>query len=261
MKKLLISLKQVKPREILVFFLGTILIVGLVISQRIRKEPNFSNLQAEKGLASANIDATEVYENLICPCCGKSIAECKCGMAAERRAFVDGLAAAGKNEKGIYKEVFKKYGEEILANEVQAAEIKDELIAEAPANRPIISFEPENVDLGDVSMAKGEVETIYKLKNIGQSNLEISGMETSCMCTTAILRKGEEESPVFGMHDNPTDWSVTLKPGQEADLVVIFDPTAHGPEGTGAVTRTVTVFSNDPIDSFKKIQLEANVVK
>lgn len=245
---------------ILAFFLGAILIASLVFGQGMKKEPTSSNPQAENGLVSSNIDASEIYKNLICSCCGKSIADCSCGMAAERRAFVDGLVAAGKDERGVYKEAFKKYGEEILANEVQAAEIKEELIAEAPANRPIIFLEPENVDLGDVSMAKGEVETVYKVKNSGQSDLKISGMETSCMCTTAILRKGGERSPVFGMHDNPTNWSTTLGPDEEADLVVIFDPTAHGPEGTGAVTRTVTIFSSDPIDSFKKVQLEASVV-
>lgn len=255
------SLRQANFRAILIFALGMVLAVGFVLAQIARKEPVSSGSQVKNEPTLAAVDAQSIYQNLICSCCGKTIAECNCGMATERRGFVDGLVAAGKDEKGIYKEVFKKYGEEIIASETLAVEIKEELITEAPKDRPIILVEPESTDLGDVSMAKGNVQTTFKVKNQGGSNLELTGMETSCMCTTAFLRKEEEKSPVFGMHDNPTDWSTTLEPGQEADLVVIFDPVAHGPEGTGAVTRTVTVFSDDPIDSFKKVQLEANVVR
>lgn len=213
------------------------------------------------GTATSVVSAEEIYKNLICACCGKTIAECTCGMAKERRAFVDGLVTANKSERDIYKEVFKKYGEEILVNRALAAEIKEELIAEAPEDRPIISIEPESIDLGKVSMAQGEVKTIFKVKNIGQTDLKLSGMETSCMCTTVILRKDGRESPIFGMHDNPTDWSETLAPGEEAELTATFDPAYHGPEGTGAVTRTITVFSDDPIDFSKKVQFDATVTK
>lgn len=218
-----------------------------------------SQIEGQAQLATAN--TAKIYKDLICPCCGKSIADCDCGMAAERRDFVDEQAAKGLDERGIFKQAIKKYGAEILFDQALAAEVKEELISEAPEDRPIISIAPESVDLGELSMVKGAVETIFRVKNVGKRELEISGMETSCMCTTALLRIDGQESPVFGMHDNPTDWSVTLEPGGEADLVVTFDPAFHGPEGTGAVMRTISIKSSDLIDSSKKVQFEAVVVE
>lgn len=209
----------------------------------------------------ASVDSVKMHGDFVCACCGKSIAECKCGMAEERRAAVDALVARGLSKREVYKEMVKKYTEEILFNTALAAEIKQELADEAPAVRSIISVEPKSVEAGVVSMAKGEVEAVYKVRNAGKAVLEIFGLETSCMCTTAWLRNKKEKSPVFGMHDNPTGWSMELGVGEEAELVVKFDPNAHGPEAVGPVTRTITIFSDDMIDAAKKVQFEAEVVK
>ena len=75
------------------------------------------------------------------------------------------------------------------------------------------------------------------------------------------LKINGKESPVFGMSNNPTNWSETLSPGEEAELIAIFDPTHHGPEGTGLITRTISIKSNDTIDALKEVQFEADVVK
>lgn len=210
---------------------------------------------------SARVSPTDMYKDFVCSCCGKSIGECTCGMAGERRAKVNALAAQGLSKREIYKEMVREYAEGILFDAALAAEIKKELIAEAPADRPIVSVEPQSFDAGEVSMAKGEATATYTVSNVGKTTLEISGLETSCMCTTAVLKQGREESPVFGMHDNPTDWSTSVKPGERAQLIVTFDPNAHGPEATGPVTRDITIFSNDEIDSAKKVRFEADVVK
>lgn len=253
------------------FWMFSTLILALVFITSRFFDINFSitpkskssspNPQVKGQTQSSNINTAKIYKNLICSCCGKSIADCTCGMAKERKAFVDEQAAKDLDEKGIYKEAIKKYGQEILFDQALAAEIKEELISEAPEDRPIISITPESIDLDEVSIAKGKVETVFKVKNIGQSDLEIFGMETSCGCTTAILKVNGQQSPVFGMSGNPTDWSVILKPDQEAELVVVFDPGHHGPEGTGPATRSISVKSNDPIDSFKKVQFEVDVIK
>lgn len=233
--------------------------INFSITPKWKKKPQ--NSQAEDQAQSLDFKAYKNYKKLVCSCCGKSIADCSCGMAKERKAFIDERVAQGLDERDILKEAVKKYGKEILFDQALAAELKNELVAEAPEDRPIILIEPESIDLGEVSMAKGNVETVFKVKNIGKSDLKILGMETSCGCTTAVLKVDGKKSPVFGMSDNPTGWSETLKPGQEAELVAVFDPAHHGPEGTGPATRTISVRSNDPIDSFKKIQFEVDVIK
>lgn len=258
-------LKRLNFWKISTFVLGVILVISwlsdshfLSISTR---QSGLQGSQVRDESRAATIKSSEIYKNLACGCCGKSIADCNCGMAKERRVFVDEQAAKGFDERGVYKEAIKKYGEEILFDKVLAAEIRKEVIAEAPKDRPIIHIEPESIDLGETSMAKGNTEAVFKVKNSGQTDLVISGMETSCGCTTVVLKIGNKESPVFGMSNNPTDWSGTLGSRQEAELLVVFDPAHHGPEGVGTVTRTVSISSNDPIDSFKKVQIEAEVIQ
>ena len=215
----------------------------------------------ESPILIAHVNADEMHEEFECACCGKNIGDCSCGMATGIKTYLQGLAAGGLDKKNIYKEMVKKYTVDILFNEALAAEIKGELIAEAPADRPILELAPASIDVGKISMAKGEVERVYRIKNAGLTDLIITGIESSCMCTSAILRNNGQDSPVFGMHDNPTDWSTTIAPGSEAELVVIFDPNAHGPDAVGVITRTVSVHSNDVIDAAKKVRFEGEVVK
>ena len=99
----------------------------------------------EEPVMLAYVDAASMYGEFVCSCCGENIGECDCGMAAERRAYVESLAAAGLSKREIYKEMVKKYMADILFDEVLAAEIKEELVAEAPADRPILEVEPSVV--------------------------------------------------------------------------------------------------------------------
>lgn len=259
-----IRLKKLNPWMISTFLLGLVLVASFFFKVSLpiisKESPNLGTHSKDQAQA-VSVDPAEIHKKIICSCCGKSIADCTCGMAKERRDFVNGLVAKGQEERGVLKEIVKKYGQDVLFDQAYAAEIKEELVAEAPQDRAIILIEPENIDLGQVSIVKGEVEASFKIKNVGQSDLVISGLETSCGCTTAFLTVDGQNSPVFGMSDNPTDWSATLNPDQEAELVAIFDPAHHGPEGVGMVTRTVSIKSSDLIDSFKKIQLEAEVVE
>lgn len=104
-------------------------------------------------------------------------------------------------------------------------------------------------DFGDVSMAQGLARSTFKITNDGTADLKISNIATSCMCTKAVLEVDGQKSPEFGMPGhggaNPAFWSAEIKPGQTANLEVIFDPNAHGPDATGPVTRAITFSSND----------------
>lgn len=100
-------------------------------------------------------------------------------------------------------------------------------------------------DFGPVSMAKGKVSHAYKIVNPSAEPATISKIYTSCMCTVASLttQDGQKFGP-FGMpgHGGPSGKiSTALESGQEAELEVVFDPTAHGPAGVGAIDRTVYV--------------------
>lgn len=128
---------------------------------------------------------------------------------------------------------------------------------------PKLVVDETRYDFGKVSMADGPVSHSFIITNEGNGDLKISHIQSSCMCTTAVLKNGEETSPKFGMHNNPMFWSTKLAPGNSATLEVTFDPLAHGPEATGPVTRTVTMYTNDGgKENIEKIfTITADVVK
>lgn len=134
---------------------------------------------------------------------------------------------------------------------------------DATAGVPRLKLSETNYDFGVVAMSQGIVSHTFKIKNEGQGDLRLSGISTSCMCTTAVLKVGEETSPVFGLHNNPLVWSKKIVPGATADLIVSFDPNAHGPEATGPITRTVSFYSNNGGEEQAKtvILFTADVVK
>jgi hypothetical protein len=126
---------------------------------------------------------------------------------------------------------------------------------------PKIEIVQKEYDAGTVSMADGVVKHIYEIKNTGDGNLKISRIWTSCMCTTAVLRVGDKESPKFGMHDNPAFWSQTIAPEQAGFLEVEFDPAFHGPQGVGLAVRAVYLSTNDPENKKAEVKLLANVIR
>ena len=86
---------------------------------------------------------------------------------------------------------------------------------------------------------KPPVEQTFPIQNRGNQPLLITGVVTSCGCTTADLT------------------SSVIPGGQRADLRVIFDPDFH--DTSGPVTRIVWVSTNDPDMPVVELRLDANV--
>lgn len=126
---------------------------------------------------------------------------------------------------------------------------------------PKIEISPKEYDAGTISMAEGLLRHTFEIKNIGEGDLKIDRLWTSCMCTTAILKIGDKTSPKFGMHDNPAFWSEKIAPGETGLLEVTFDPAFHGPGGTGRAIRAVYLSTNDPKNQKAELRLIANVVQ
>ncbi len=130
-------------------------------------------------------------------------------------------------------------------------------IASGIGKAPKMELSATEYDFGTVSQAAGTVSEKISLKNAGTSDLIISKMISSCMCTTAVLVLANgTRSPVFGMHDTPTGWQGRVAPGSTAEIEIKYDPNVHR-ELRGWVTRTVTVYSNDPFFPTKEIKITA----
>jgi hypothetical protein len=215
------------------------------------------------GVVPASID--EIYPLFMCPCCGQPLDPNNicCGLAQERIAYISALSDAGISNEEIVLTTVKKYGIDLLINESMKEEVRGELAKRAPEDRPKIVIEPILYNFGDVSVSKGIVSTTIEVSNKGQSNLVIDNIETSCMCTSAMLTVEEKESPVFGMDMNdgkhPKGWEGTIPPGGSATLTIFYDPQMHS-EIRGPLTRTISIYSNDPVEFQKDVKVEANQV-
>lgn len=114
-------------------------------------------------------------------------------------------------------------------------------------------------DFGEISMSKGPVSHIFRVKNEGNEKLAVSKIYTSCMCTTAVLIKNDERYGPFGMpgHGLVPPVNQSLEAGQEAQIDVSFDPAAHGPAGVGRVERSV--FVNGENEQLSELKITATV--
>lgn len=122
-----------------------------------------------------------------------------------------------------------------------------------------MSITPASHNFGKVSQKEGVVNTSFTIENTGSSDLVIDNMVSSCGCTSAALVVDGEEGPKFGMHNNPKNWSVTIKPDDSAELKVYYDPDVHE-DFRGRATREITLFSNDKNNSEKKVKISVNQV-
>lgn len=121
-------------------------------------------------------------------------------------------------------------------------------VGSSPASVTVIqngglTSEETSFDFGKISMSKGDVERVFRLKNNSSAPVTVKKMYTSCMCTTAYLSYGDFK---FGPVDMPGHSAVPtinkeILPGDTLDVRVVFDPTAHGPAGVGPIERVVTI--------------------
>lgn len=105
----------------------------------------------------------------------------------------------------------------------------------------ILTSQESVFDFDTISMAKGIVSHAFKIKNTGSEALVIKKIYTSCMCTEATFVKGDIKKGPFGMlgHGFIPQISEILNPGEEAEILIVFDPAAHGPAGLGRTERVV----------------------
>lgn len=241
---------------LLVFILGITSVWGL------HRGKMFPTPESDINQPVGHEHLSSLYQELKCPCCEQNIGECSCGLAEERRDIISSMAILGTSLRNIYQFMYLYDGSEAFFDQELALEVGNWLEELLPAIRPVIYIEPLELDMGIVSMAQGFVSKSYQLKNNGQADLIINNLATSCMCTTVALETTDGLSPIFGGHqdENPDNWSVTLRPKEEAELIVTFDPNAHGPDAVGQIRRVITISSNDPLQSSVTVEIVADVV-
>ncbi|EKD95896.1 MAG: hypothetical protein ACD_24C00274G0001 [uncultured bacterium] len=119
---------------------------------------------------------------------------------------------------------------------------------------------------GTVSMRDGIVETVYELTNTGSEDIFVKELFTSCMCTKAqlILSDGTQTG-FYGMkgHGGLNDFYVgkLIKAGETVSVKAVFDPNAHGPQGTGFIKRNIILSTNLKSNPNIQFSFDAEVIK
>ena len=129
----------------------------------------------------------------------------------------------------------------------------------------VLAAENNNYDFGIISMANGNVSYKFKLKNEGNEKIIIKKVYTSCMCTTAaIIDENGKKLGDFGMPghgDDSAKANIEIPVGKTFIVEAIFDPAAHGQEGTGKVKRLVYFETNSKTKPKIQLEIEAEVIK
>ncbi len=210
--------------------------------------------------------AKDIYPKFTCPCCGQPLnkEEPCCQDMIDMTNYIDQQVESGKSEQDVILATAKEFGLERLTYSIDQANIKQFLAAQAPADAPKITMSETQRDLGTVSQKQGKVHTDFQFTNEGKTNLVINKLSSSCGCTSGAIVYHGQEGPTFTMpghgQDNPTDWQVAIAPGDQAILRVYYDPNVHK-DLVGAVTRTVSIFSNDPVEFEKKVTITLEQTK
>jgi hypothetical protein len=103
---------------------------------------------------------------------------------------------------------------------------------------PKIRIEPEYWDFGKIERGR-VVEKVFLVKNIGDEDLVIESVFTSCGCVTAQLA------------------SYYIPPNQEAELKVTYNSEGMA---EGEDVKDVYIISNDPSLSKIKIRIRIHIV-
>jgi hypothetical protein len=119
-------------------------------------------------------------------------------------------------------------------------------------------------DFGDIKLRGGDVSHKFQVKNEGVDPVVIERVYTSCMCTTAYITDiSGERYGKFGMQGHrglALDTSIKIDPGETAEVEVIYDPFAHGPNGTGKIKRIIYLETNSEQTPKVEITFKGNVI-
>jgi len=111
------------------------------------------------------------------------------------------------------------------------------LSAEDLKNAPVVTYDMESFDFGDIKPATKNEHT-FNLKNAGKKDLIIRDVKSSCGCTAVSPSKN------------------TVSSGESVPLKVVFDSTGK----SGRQNKTITVITNDPKNPTSVLRISSNIV-
>ena len=109
-------------------------------------------------------------------------------------------------------------------------------VLSAQASGPMISFDTNTIDYGEITKGSNGVRT-FTFENTGDTPLEIQGVRSSCGCT--IPKKPE----------------APIAPGEKGEITVRYDTNR-----VGVFRKTITVNTNVSSASIIALKIKGNVL-
>lgn len=109
-------------------------------------------------------------------------------------------------------------------------------VLSAQASGPMISFDTDTIDYGEITKGSNGVRT-FTFENTGDAPLEIQGVRSSCGCT--IPKKPE----------------APIAPGEKGEITVRYDTNR-----VGVFRKTITVNTNVSSNSIIALKIKGNVL-
>lgn len=102
---------------------------------------------------------------------------------------------------------------------------------------PQVQFEKESLDFGKIAGGQ-PIDVVFAFKNVGDAELEITGVRPGCGCTRAQAR------------------STKLAPGESSTIEAVFNSTGFN----GTISKGITVNTNDPANGAVHLSIRGEVV-
>ena len=106
----------------------------------------------------------------------------------------------------------------------------------AQVSGPMINFEIETIDYGEISKGSDGIRT-FIFENTGNAPLEIQGVRSSCGCTI------------------PKKPKVPIAPGDKGEITVKYDTNR-----VGVFRKTITVITNVSSKAIIALKIKGNVL-
>jgi len=107
-------------------------------------------------------------------------------------------------------------------------------------NAQIFSVSEKSFDFGKIKQSGGEVRHSFVFQYNGKNPLKVTGVPTSCACTTAKIDK------------------TVLNPGDSATIAVTFDPNLHA-EPEGKFFKTISLLTEPAIQDAPELKIWAEI--
>lgn len=127
-----------------------------------------------------------------------------------------------------------------IQEKTDVAEKSKTVLENDEAQKEIFSFSEKEFDFGVIKQSGGKVKKEFPFTYNGSETVKITGVPTSCACTSATVSK------------------TTLKPGETGVVTVIFNPNLHA-EPDGKFFKTVSLMTDPKTKEFPEVKIWAEI--